>query len=195
MTHFIVELSWLVYKATEKWKICQLLFHKPQNYVLKCPQPENIQFAVKEEWRNQGIFTFKRQELKTFAFFSLADQPINCDNNRCSSSHQQIPDATCCFCSGEIKTRGSLCFCFSDRAVLQAAACSPTCHTWCHQCVGASPSQPYLLQHILRRQCVGSFGSSRISLATAELLYFIFLNAESGVNLHARRARASITRQ
>lgn len=124
MTHFIVELSWLVYKATEKWKICQLLFHKPQNYVLKCPQPENIQFAVKEEWRNQGIFTFKRQELKTFAFFSLADQPINCDNNRCSSSHQQIPDATCCFCSGEIKTRGSLCFCFSDRAVLQAAACS-----------------------------------------------------------------------
>ena len=37
---------------------------------LFCPQPKDIQFTVREEGRNQKIFTFKKLESVNFDFFS-----------------------------------------------------------------------------------------------------------------------------
>ena len=55
----ILSMSFFVYKMVKK------CFPKPKrtsSNVLFCPQPKNIQFTVREEERNQKMFTFKKLE-------------------------------------------------------------------------------------------------------------------------------------
>ena len=45
--------------------------------VLFCPQLKDIQFTVKEEERNQKIFTFKKLESENFDYFSLKSTQLS----------------------------------------------------------------------------------------------------------------------